>query len=60
MTVEAHGGGWDREARRAFGVLAVRMADATEKDAAAAADQHAQRLPVSLNRESARAALRRL
>ena len=60
MVVEAHGGGWGREARRAFGVLAKRVADATGEDAALVADQHAQRLSVSLHRENARAVLRRL
>jgi len=60
MVVEAHGGGWGREARRAFGVLAKRVADATGEDAAVVADQQAQRLSVSLHRENARAVLRRL
>ena len=60
MVCEAHGGGWGREARRAFAVLAKRAADATGDDAALAADQLAQRLSISLHRENARAVLRRL
>eukprot|EP00959_Pyramimonas_sp_CCMP1952_P212762 4451846-Pyramimonas_sp.AAC.1 len=52
MAVEAHGGGWEREARRAFGALAKRVADATGEDA--------QRLSVCLHRGNARAVLRRL
>ena len=60
MVVEAHGGGWGREARRAFAILAKRVADATGEEAAIVADRHAQRLSVSLHRENARAVLRRL
>ena len=43
MVLEAHGGGWGLGARRAFAVLAKRMADATGEDAAMVADQYAQR-----------------
>lgn len=60
IVVESHGGGWGLEARRAFAILAKRAADASGEDAAALADQHAQRLSVSLQRENARAVLRRL
>ena len=60
MVVEAHGGGWGREARRAFAVLAKRVADATGEEAAIVADQHAQRLSVLLHKENSRAVLRRL
>ena len=60
MVIEAHGGGWGREARRAFAILAKRVADTTGEQAALVADQHAQRLSVSLHRENARAVLRRL
>ena len=60
MVVEAHGGGWGREARRAFAIVAKRVADATGEQAAIVADRHAQRLSISLHRENARAVLRRL
>ena len=60
MVVEAHGGGRGREARRAFEVLAKRVADATGEEDAVVADRHAQRLSISLHRENARAVLRRL
>ena len=60
MVVEAHGGGWGREARRAFAILAQRVADATGEAAAIVADRHAQRLSITLHRENARAVLRRL
>ena len=60
MVVEAHGGGWGSEARRAFAVLAKRAADARGEEAAGEADRMAQRRSISLHRETARAILRRL
>ena len=42
MVVEAHGGGWGKEARRALAVLAKRAADATGDDPALVAAEHAQ------------------
>ena len=60
MVAEAHGGGWGPEARRAFAVIAKRVADATGEDAAAVADQYAQRRSVLLQKENSRAVLRRL
>ena len=59
MVVEAHGGGWGPEARRALATLAKRDAAASGEDSAILADQLAQRLAVSLHRENARALLRR-
>ena len=59
MVAEAHGGGWGPEARRAF-VVIKRVADATGEDAAAVADQYAQRRSVLLQKENSRAVLRRL
>eukprot|EP00974_Lingulodinium_polyedra_P045898 4400178-Lingulodinium_polyedra.AAC.1 len=60
MVVEAHGGSWGGEARRAFAVLAKRVADACGEEAASVADRMAQRRSVSLHRENARAVLQRL
>ena len=60
MVVEAHGGSWGGEARRAFAVLAKRAADACGEEAASTADRMAQRLSISLHRENARAILQRL
>ena len=60
MVVEAHGGGWGKEARRALAVLAKRAADATGDDPSQVAAEHAQRLSHLLQRENARAVLRRL
>jgi hypothetical protein len=60
LVVEAHGGGWGPEARRAFAVLAKRVADTTGETAATVAAQQAQRLSVLLQRENSRAVLRRL
>ena len=60
MVVEAHGGGWGSESRRAFAVLARRSAEAQGEDAAVLADRMAQRHSVSLHRENARAILQRL
>jgi hypothetical protein len=60
MVVETHGGGWGRDARRTFAVLAKRVADATGEDATVVATQHAQRLSTLLQKETARAVLRRL
>ena len=58
MVMEAHGGGWGKEARRALAVLAKRAADAAEPALVAA--EHAQRLSLLLHKENARAVLRRL
>ena len=60
IVVGAHGGGWGAVARRAFALLAQRVADTTGEDAAIVADQHAQPLNVLLHKENARAVLRRL
>ena len=60
MVVEAHGGGWGKEARRALAVLAKRAADATGDDPSQVAAEHAQRLSHLLQKENARAVLRRL
>ena len=60
MVVEAHGGAWGREARRAFAVVAQLAAEVTGEDVASVADRMAQRHSVSLHRENARAILKRL
>ena len=60
MIVEAHGGSWGGEARRAFAVLAKRVADARGEEAAGVADRMALRRSISLHRETARAILQRL
>ena len=60
MVLEAHAGGWGPSARKAFAVLAKRTADATGEDAAVVADRYAQRRSVLLQKENARAVLRRL
>ena len=60
MIVEAHGGSWGGEARRAFAVLAKRVADARGEEAAGVADRMAQRRSISLHGETARAILQRL
>ena len=60
MVMEAHGGSWGKEARRALAVLAKRAADATGEDPALVAAEHAQRLSLLLHKENARAVLRRL
>ena len=58
--MKTHGGGWGRDARHAFAVLAKQVADATGEEAAKVAAQHAQRLSTLLHKETARAVLRRL
>ena len=60
IVVEAHGGGWGQVARKAFGALAKRVAERTGDDAGIVADMHAQRLSILLQKENARAVLKRL
>jgi hypothetical protein len=60
MVAEAHGGSWGKEARRAFAILAKRAADASGEDPATVAEEHTQRLSLLLQKENARAVLRRL
>ena len=60
MVLEAHGGGWGPAARQAFAVLAKRVADATGEEVAMVADRYAQRRSILLQKENARAVLRRL
>ena len=59
FVVEAHAGGWSPVARRAISSLASDIAAATHSDKAAVSLRIAQRISCSLQRESARAILRR-
>ena len=59
MVVEAHGGGWGLVARRALSNLAQRAAT-TGGSTAVVADQLTQRLSCLLQKENARAVVRRL
>ena len=60
LVAEAHGGSWGTEARRAFSNIACHAAAAVNGDSSVLADQLAQRLSCLLQKENARAVLRRL
>ena len=60
LVVEAHGGGWGLEARRAFSNLALRASAASGNSSSEVSDKLTQRLSCLLHRENARAVLLRL
>ena len=60
MVVEAHAGGWSKEARRVLDAIAKHVHAACNSDAEIASLRIAQRVSVTLHRENARAVLRRL
>ena len=60
MVVEAHGGGWGPAAVSVWNALAKEYACATGIEKSVACNEIAQRLSTTLQRESARAILRRL
>ena len=60
MVVEAHGGGWGPSAAAVWKHLAKESASASGVEISLACSELAQRLSTTLQRESARAILRRL
>jgi len=60
MVVEAHGGGWGPAAKGVWRFLARAKAAQTGQDESATAQELAQRIGITLHRESARAILRRV
>jgi len=59
MVMEAHGGSWGSDARRAWAQVAKAAAQLTGDSPAVVAERHLQRLSVILHRENARAIVRR-
>ena len=59
MVLEAHGGGWGTEARRVLSTLAKKTAAITGEVPSVVSERHAQQLSVLLQKENARAVLRR-
>ena len=59
MIMEAHGGSWGLEARKAWAQIAKAAAQVSGDEAAVIAERHLQRLAIILQRENARAILRR-
>ena len=60
LVVEAHGGSWGLEARKAFSNIALRATATSGESSAVAVDKLTQRLCCLLQRENARAVLKRL
>ena len=60
LVIEAHGGGWGAQLRQAVGFLAIQQKAAGEWCREGAPVRIAQRISTSLQRENARAVLRRL
>ena len=60
MVVESHSGGWSKNARRVLDHIAKHIASAWNMEEEVASLRIAQRLSVTLQRENARAVLRRL
>ena len=60
MVVDAHGGGWGPAAKEAFKTIAREHANQTGTSVSMATSELAQRISITLERESARAILRRL
>ena len=60
MVVDAHGGGWGPVAKEAFKTIARAYANQTGTSASIATSELAQRISITLERENARAILRRL
>ena len=60
MVLEAHAGGWGLEARQVLAVMAKRISTSSGEAVDAVADKCAQRLSAVLQKENARAVLRRL
>ena len=60
MVVDAHGGGWGPAAKDAFKIIAREHANQTGTSASMAISELAQRISIILERENARAILRRL
>jgi len=60
MVVESRGGGWGKEARTVFSKITQHSAAASYDDSSTLFNQLAQRLSCFLQRENARAVLRRL
>ena len=59
MVVESHGGGWSHTFRRMIDWIASSSAASSHEDPAAVSLRIAQRIACSLQRENARAILRR-
>ena len=60
MVLEAHAGGWGKEARQVLDGLAKAIAATQPNSAESASLRIAQRLSITLQRENARAVLKRL
>ena len=60
MVADAHGGGWGPAAKDAFKIIAREHANQTGTSASRATSELAQRISITLERENARAILRRL
>mgnify|MGYP001271299192 CR=1 FL=1 len=60
MVVDAHGGGWGPAAKEAFKTIAREHANQTGTSVSMATSELAQRISITLERENARAILRRL
>ena len=60
MIVEAHGGGWSKTARQVLDLIAKHVEAATGLESEVASLEIAQRLSITLQRENARAVLRRI
>ena len=60
IVIEAHGGSWAPTAKEAFKVLCRENANFTGIDTSTASSDFAQRMSITLERENARAILRRL
>ena len=60
MVVDAHGGGWGPAAKEVFKIIARAHANQTGTSISMASSEIAQRISITLERENARAILRRL
>ena len=58
--MDAHGGSWGPAAKEAFKIIAREHANQTGTSASMATSELAQRISITLERENARAILRRL
>ena len=60
MVIEAHAGGWGKEARQVLDAVAEAIATVHPNSSQSSSLQIAQRLSISLQRENARAVLKRV
>ena len=60
IVIEAHGGTWGLTAKQAFKALCREYANSNSVETSAACSDFAQRMSITLERENARAILRRL